>query len=129
MYWYGRGRRHRGDRKYNPHIERGSRPKQAAVYGTEEVSLSVIASTLTIVAAFLPMTMVGGLAGVLFKQLGWMVTIIITLSMIIALTLTPMMSAKMLNSTKEAKLSKFDKWYNKYILPLLDKIDSVSPGY
>lgn len=107
------------------HIERGSRPKQAAVYGTEEVSLSVIASTLTIVAAFLPMTMVGGLAGVLFKQLGWMVTIIITLSMIIALTLTPMMSAKMLNSTKEAKLSKFDKWYNKYILPLLDKIDSV----
>ncbi|SDZ96953.1 hydrophobic/amphiphilic exporter-1, HAE1 family [Porphyromonadaceae bacterium KH3R12] len=105
------------------HIERGSRPRQAAIYGTEEVSLSVIASTLTIVAAFLPMTLVGGLAGVMFKQLGWMVTIIITLSMIIALTLTPMMSAKMLRSTKEAKVSKFDKWYNKHILPLLDKLD------
>ena len=107
------------------HVERGSRPRQAAVYGTEEVSLSVIASTLTIVAAFLPMTLVGGLAGVMFKQLGWMVTIIITLSMIIALTLTPMMSARMLKSTKEAKVSKFDKWYNKHILPLLDKIDVV----
>lgn len=105
------------------HIERGSRPRQAAIYGTEEVSLSVIASTLTIVAAFLPMTLVGGLAGVMFKQLGWMVTIIITLSMIIALTLTPMMSAKMLRSTKEAKVNKFDKWYNKHILPLLDKLD------
>uniref|UniRef100_UPI00261CAF5B efflux RND transporter permease subunit n=1 Tax=uncultured Proteiniphilum sp. TaxID=497637 RepID=UPI00261CAF5B len=105
------------------HIERGSRPRQAAIYGTEEVSLSVIASTLTIVAAFLPMTLVGGLAGVMFKQLGWMVTIIITLSMIIALTLTPMMSAKMLRATKEAKVSKFDKWYNKHILPLLDKLD------
>lgn len=105
------------------HIERGSRPRQAAIYGTEEVSLSVIASTLTIVAAFLPMTLVGGLAGVMFKQLGWMVTIIITLSMIIALTLTPMMSAKMLRSTKESKVSKFDKWYNRHILPLLDKLD------
>ena len=105
------------------HIERGSRPRQAAIYGTEEVSLSVIASTLTIVAAFLPMTLVGGLAGVMFKQLGWMVTIIILLSMVIALTLTPMMSAKMLKSTKEAKTSKFDKWYNKNILPFLDKID------
>ncbi|MEA5126576.1 MAG: efflux RND transporter permease subunit [Proteiniphilum sp.] len=105
------------------HIERGSRPRQAAIYGTEEVSLSVIASTLTIVAAFLPMTLVGGLAGVMFKQLGWMVTIIITLSMIIALSLTPMMSAKMMRSVKEAKVSKFDKWYNKRIIPVLDKID------
>lgn len=105
------------------HIERGSRPRQAAIYGTEEVSLSVIASTLTIVAVFLPMTMVGGFAGVMFKQLGWMVTIIITLSLIIALTLTPMMSAKMMRSNKNKKISGFDKWYNKNILPLLNKLD------
>ncbi|MDR2815506.1 MAG: efflux RND transporter permease subunit [Proteiniphilum sp.] len=110
------------------HIERGSRPRQAAVYGTEEVSLSVIASTLTIVAAFLPMTLIGGLAGIIFKQLGWMVTIIITLSMIIALTLTPMMSAKMLKPVKGAKASGFDKWYNKHILPMLDKIDLAYSG-
>ncbi|MDO5523319.1 MAG: efflux RND transporter permease subunit [Bacteroidia bacterium] len=105
------------------HIERGSRPKQAAIYGTEEVSLSVIASTLTIIAVFLPMTMVGGFAGVMFKQLGWMVTIIITLSTIIALSLTPMMSAKMMRLNKNKRVSKFDKWYNKNILPLLDKLD------
>ncbi len=36
-----------------------------------------------------------------------------------------MMSAKMLKSTKEAKLSKFDKWYNKHILPLLNKLDAI----
>ncbi len=105
------------------HIERGSRVKQAAVYGTEEVSLSVIASTLTIIAVFLPMTMVGGFAGVMFKQLGWMVTIIISLSLIIALTLTPMMSANMMRSTKDMKMSGFDRWYNKRILPILNKID------
>ncbi|MCE5204662.1 MAG: efflux RND transporter permease subunit [Porphyromonadaceae bacterium] len=105
------------------HIERGSRPKQAAVYGTEEVSLSVIASTLTIIAVFLPMTMVGGFAGVMFKQLGWMVTIIISLSLIIALTLTPMMSAKMMRGNKDVKMNGFDKWYNKKVLPLLNKLD------
>lgn len=105
------------------HIERGSRPEQAAIYGTEEVSLSVIASTLTIIAVFLPMTMVGGFAGILFQQLGWMVTIIISLSLVISLSLTPMMTAKMLRSTKEVELSGFDKWYQKAILPLLDKLD------
>ncbi len=105
------------------HIERGSRPRQAAVYGTEEVSLSVIASTLTIIAVFLPMTMVGGFAGVMFKQLGWMVTIIISLSLIIALTLTPMMSAKMMRGEKDMKVNRFDRWYNKNILPLLNKLD------
>lgn len=105
------------------HIERGSRPKQAAIYGTEEVSLSVTASTLTIVAVFLPMTMVGGFAGVMFKQLGWMVTIIISLSLIIAMTLTPMMSAKMMRANKDIKYNRFDKWYSGKILPLLNKLD------
>ena len=105
------------------HIERGSQPRQAAVYGTEEVSLSVIASTLTIIAVFLPMTMVGGFAGLMFKQLGWMVTIIISLSLIIALTLTPMMSAKMMRGIKNTKVNGFDRWYNKRVLPLLNKLD------
>jgi len=105
------------------HIERGSRPRQAAVYGTEEVSLSVTASTLTIIAVFLPMTMIGGFAGVMFNQLGWMVTIIISLSLIIAMTLTPMMSAHMLRGNKEIKMNGFDRWYNKRVLPMLNRLD------
>ncbi len=105
------------------HIERGSHPRQAAVYGTEEVSLSVTASTLTIIAVFLPMTMISGFAGVMFNQLGWMVTIIISLSLIIAMTLTPMMAAKMLRGNKEMKVSRFDRWYNKRVLPLLNRLD------
>jgi len=105
------------------HLERGSRPRQAAVYGTEEVSLSIVASTLTIVAVFLPMTMTTGLAGILFEQLGWMVTIIISLSLIIAMTLTPMMSSYMLRATKDMNKNKFDLWYSHKILPLLDNLD------
>jgi len=105
------------------HLEKGSRPRQAAVYGTEEVSLSIVAATLTIVAVFLPMTMTTGLAGILFEQLGWMVTIIILLSLIIAMTLTPMMSSYMLRATKDMNKNKFDIWYSQKILPLLDNLD------
>ena len=58
------------------HIERGSDPNNAAVHGTNEVAVSVIASTLTMWAVFFPLTMVTGMSGVLFKQLGWMMCII-----------------------------------------------------
>ena len=52
------------------HIERGADPKQAAVHGTNEVAISVIASTLTLIAVFFPLTLVTGMTGVLFRQLG-----------------------------------------------------------
>ena len=78
------------------HIERGSRPKSAAVYATNEVAISVIASTLTMLAVFLPLTMINGMAGVLFRQLGWIVSIIMIVSTIGALSLIPMLCSQML---------------------------------
>jgi HAE1 family hydrophobic/amphiphilic exporter-1 len=78
------------------HIERGSRPKQAAIHATNEVAIAVMASTLTVLAVFLPLTMVSGMAGIMFKQLGWMVSITIGISLIAALTLTPMLCSKLL---------------------------------
>ena len=78
------------------HIERGSAPMQAAVNGTNEVALSVMASTLTLIAVFFPLTLVKGMTGVLFKQLGWMVTIMMVLSLICALMLTPMLCSRLL---------------------------------
>ncbi|MDR1718846.1 MAG: efflux RND transporter permease subunit [Dysgonamonadaceae bacterium] len=81
------------------HIERGSTPKEAAVYATNEVGVAVIASTLTIIAVFFPMTMATGLAGVMFGELGWTVTIMIVVSLICALSLTPMLSSQMLRLT------------------------------
>ena len=73
------------------HIERGTKPKSAAVFATSEVSLSVIATTLVLLAVFLPLTFLKGQAGILFKQLGWIVTIA-------ALSLTPMLCSLMLKS-------------------------------
>ncbi|MDE6632993.1 MAG: efflux RND transporter permease subunit, partial [Muribaculaceae bacterium] len=69
------------------HIERGSDPKQAAVHGTNEVAISVIASTLTLIAVFFPLTLVTGMTGVLFRQLGWMVCIMMVISTTCALSL------------------------------------------
>ena len=78
------------------HIERGSSPREAAIYATNEVWLAVIITTLVIVAVFLPLTLVGGMTGVMFNQLGWIVTITIVTSTLAAITLTPMLSAKLL---------------------------------
>ena len=78
------------------HIERGSAPKQAAIHGTNEVGISVIASTLTMLAVFLPLTMTPGDAGVMFRQLGWSISIVMIVSTAAALSLTPMLSSQLL---------------------------------
>ncbi|HOG25951.1 MAG TPA: efflux RND transporter permease subunit [Bacteroidales bacterium] len=86
------------------HIERGTKPKSAAVYATNEVSISIIASTLTLLAVFIPLTMVSGVSGEIFRQLGWVVALVSSVSTIAALTLTPMMASQMLRlSSKKSK--------------------------
>ncbi len=80
------------------HIERGSSPKEAAIYATNEVWLAVIATTLTVVAVFLPLTMLSGMAGILFRELGWIVTLVVCVSTAAAITFTPMLSAYLLKS-------------------------------
>ena len=103
------------------HIERGSDPKQAAIHATNEVAISVIASTLTMIAVFFPLTMVGGMTGVLFRQLGWMMCIIMTISTTSALSFTPMLCSQMLKlQKKQGKL--FKKIYGP-IQRLLDRLD------
>ncbi len=104
------------------HIERGSEPKQAAVHGTNEVAISVIASTLTLIAVFFPLTLVTGMTGVLFKQLGWMVTIIMIISTVCALSLTPMLCSRMLRL--QPKQSKIFKLLYGPIERGLDKFDN-----
>jgi HAE1 family hydrophobic/amphiphilic exporter-1 len=78
------------------HIERGSRPREAAIYATNEVWLAVIVTTLTVVAVFFPLTFIKGLTGVLFRQLGMIVTITIITSVFAAITLTPTLSSLIL---------------------------------
>jgi len=78
------------------HIDRGAQPKQAAIFATKEVGISVMGGTLTTIAVFLPLTMVTGMAGILFNSMGWMVTITLTVSTIAAITFTPVLCSLMM---------------------------------
>jgi HAE1 family hydrophobic/amphiphilic exporter-1 len=106
------------------HIERGSDPKQAAVHGTNEVAISVIASTLTMLAVFFPLTMVTGMTGVLFKQLGWMMCTVMIVSTVAALTLTPMMCSQLLRLQKRPS-----KLFRMFYAPIQRALDGLDVGY
>ena len=90
------------------HIERGESPREAAICATNEVWTSVIATTLVLVAVFVPLTMLPGMMGIFMKELGWIVTIVVCVSTTAAITLIPMLSSKLLKEkpfflTKEAR--------------------------
>ena len=106
------------------HLERGAKPKEAAVHATQEVGISVIASTLTMLAVFMPLTMIKGMAGLMFKQLGWITSIIMIVSTVGALTLIPMLCSQFLRfKPKTGKVHKivFGN-FNKFL-------DYISRGY
>ena len=113
------------------HIERGSRPREAAIYATNEVWVSVIATTMVIVAVFLPLTMLSGQAGILFKEMGWIVSICITVSATVAIALTPMLSSLLLKSKKEIinekgeveEISTNANWYENTVMKWLAALD------
>jgi len=111
------------------HVERGESPREAAVYATNEVWTSVIATTLVIVAVFLPLTMLPGIAGIMFKELGWIITIVVCVSTVTAITLIPMLASKMVKAkpffvhkedeeaylkVQEAKRFTFDKTIGRF---------------
>ncbi len=106
------------------HLSRGEKPKEAAVHGTAEVGISVIASTLTMLCVFLPLTMLKGFAGIMFKQLGWIVSIIMTVSTTAALTLVPMLCSRWLRPGKA-----HSKVYKALFEPFNRFIDALSRGY
>ncbi|HDR68445.1 MAG TPA: efflux RND transporter permease subunit [Bacteroidaceae bacterium] len=83
------------------HVERGNRPAEAAIYATNEVWLAVIVTTLTIVAVFLPLALIGGMTGELFRPLGLVVSITVVTSTMAAITLTPMLASKMMRLIKK----------------------------
>ncbi|QGY46672.1 MMPL family transporter [Maribellus comscasis] len=104
------------------HVERGSSPRESAIYATNEVWLSVIVTTLVVVAVFFPLTLVTGMTGVLFNQLGWIVTITVVTSTIAAISLTPMLASKFLRLSAKKKRRKLS--YENTIEKWMDKLDS-----
>ena len=106
------------------HLERNEKPKEAAVHATSEVAISVIASTLTMLCVFLPLTMMTGMAGLMFKQLGWIVSIIMIVSTTAALTLVPMLCSRFLKAGP-----KTGKLHVAIFTPINKCLDAISNGY
>ena len=76
------------------HLERGKPPREAALDGTREIALSVLATTATIVAVFMPVAFVKGMIGQFFRQFGVTVSAAVVLSLFVAFTLDPMLSSR-----------------------------------
>lgn len=80
------------------HMERGMKPFRAALRGVNEVGFTVLAMSLSLVAVFIPLWLVGGLVGRLFKEFAVTLTAAIMVSLVISVTLTPVMAAWLLRT-------------------------------
>ena len=88
------------------HRELGVEQKEAAIIGTEEVTMPIIASTLTSLVVFLPVVFMRGFTGVLFQQLAWVIVFSMACSLLSALTLVPVLSSRMLSVHVDEKVDK-----------------------
>ena len=106
------------------HLNMGESPLQAAKAGTSEIGLAVTATTLTIVAVFLPITMVDGIIGAFFKEFGLTVAVSALISLFVSFTLVPMLASKYVKSEKDeldkkhGPLGKFLVWFNHLFVKL-----------
>lgn len=104
------------------HIEEGLSPFDAAIKGARELVGPIIAMTITLVAVYLPIGFIGGLTGTLFVEFAFTLAGAVLLSGVIALTLSPMMSATLLKSKSEDSGNRFAHWLDA-------KFDRMRIGY
>lgn len=100
------------------HVEKGARPKQAAIFGASEMGTAIAASTATTLVVFIPMIFMGGVVGILFKQLAILTSVTLVVSLFTALTLTPMLSSFLIKPAWEKKrkgrfYEMSERWFQK----------------
>ncbi|MGB5396252.1 MAG: efflux RND transporter permease subunit, partial [Gammaproteobacteria bacterium] len=101
------------------HLKLGEPPFRAAIIGTREIALPIITMTITLVAVYAPISFLGGLTGSLFKEFALTLAGAVVISGIVALTLSPMMSAYLLRH------SAHEHGFEKRVHRTLDRVDSV----
>ncbi len=96
------------------HVENGENPLDAALKGSQEISFTVISMTVSLIAVFIPILFMQGVIGRLFHEFAMTITIVIMISGLVSLSLTPMMSRFLLvKSDKEPSFSYFQYYYEK----------------
>lgn len=101
------------------HIKEGETPFRAAIIGTREIALPVISMTISLIAVYSPMALMGGITGTLFKEFALTLAGAVFISGIVALTLSPMMSSKLLKSNAEPT------WMERKVEHTLSKVNSL----
>jgi HAE1 family hydrophobic/amphiphilic exporter-1 len=104
-------------------IEKGRSPAEAAVEGARDMAMPLVASTLTTVVVFLPIILVPGIAGELFRDLVYTISVTLLCSLLVALTLVPLMSAKLMRP--EAKKNVVERALERWTAFL----DGIPPRY
>src|SRR5690349_22201597 len=89
--------------------EKGMSPFQAAVQATREIGLAVLATTLSLIAIFVPVGFMGGIVGRFMKSFGLTMSFAIMVSLLVSFTLTPMLSARWIRAKKDSRDSKDSK--------------------
>jgi multidrug efflux pump subunit AcrB len=96
------------------HLRSGKSPVQAAMDAATEIGLAVIATSMTLVAVFLPTAFMGGIPGLVFKQFGWTAVFAVLTSLAVARLLTPMLASRFLKAHAPAQESgRILEWYLK----------------
>ncbi|MBD3161111.1 MAG: MMPL family transporter [Candidatus Eisenbacteria bacterium] len=103
------------------HMEMGKPRLRAAFDGAKEIGFAILATTISLVAVFIPVAFLTGTVGRLFNEFGISVAVAVLLSGFVALTLTPMISSKMLRPLRGAK----DNWANRSFETFFRSLDSV----
>jgi multidrug efflux pump len=89
------------------HLERGMRPMQAALRGAEEIGFTVLSMSVSLVAVFIPILLMGGIVGRLFREFAVVLAVAIAMSLVVSLTTTPMMCARFLVPESEREHGRF----------------------
>ncbi|MBI5501192.1 MAG: efflux RND transporter permease subunit [Deltaproteobacteria bacterium] len=100
-------------------VERGMEPKAAAIRGAAEVTMAVTASTLTTIAVFAPIPFVPGIAGLLFRDMAWTIVVSLTASLVVSVTLTPLLASWIL--ARDTDLDK-RRFYRRWIHGGIDRV-------
>jgi multidrug efflux pump len=88
-------------------IEEGESPLQAALKGAEQIGFTILSLTISLIAVLIPLLFMGDIVGRLFREFAVTLAVTILVSAVVSLTLTPMMSAKLLRHTKESEQTRF----------------------
>ena len=101
------------------HVEQGMNPREAALLGAREVGFTVLSMSLSLVAVFIPILLMGGIIGRLFREFAVTLSVAILISLVISLTTTPMMCAALLRRSSDDTHGRLYRWTERGFAALL----------